>query len=179
MDAQLNGRLLYRASRDGPLPDDFFRCCAEKGPTLTIVKVAGTGYVFGAYTAISWRQPTAVKIPLPDPSGSSFLFSLTNAYGRPFRMSLADTSRAISVGGGHGPCFGSREKRRRCNLMLMGRGLASNAVNGNASSQHNLAESAYHLDPWVGDAPRGFTLNYSTLAGTEYFVAEEIEVYAL
>jgi hypothetical protein len=33
-------RLLYQASRDGFKKDDFFHLCANKGATLTLVKVS-------------------------------------------------------------------------------------------------------------------------------------------
>jgi len=37
---QGHARLLYRATRDGFEAEDFWRCCAGKGPTLTLVKVS-------------------------------------------------------------------------------------------------------------------------------------------
>jgi len=39
---QYEPRLLYRATRDGFSTADFWRCCAGKGPTLTLVKVGST-----------------------------------------------------------------------------------------------------------------------------------------
>ena len=37
---QYEPRLLYRATRDGFKAADFWRCCAGKSPTLTLVKVS-------------------------------------------------------------------------------------------------------------------------------------------
>ena len=32
--------MVYKASRDGWMAKDFFRCCSEKGPTLMLIKVS-------------------------------------------------------------------------------------------------------------------------------------------
>ena len=46
--------LLYRASTDGHTPDDFHRCCDNKGPTLVLIK--SREYIFGGYTSQSWES---------------------------------------------------------------------------------------------------------------------------
>lgn len=48
--------LLYRGSRDGWRSSDFHKCCDNKGPTVTLIKVVTTGgkYIFGGYTDQSW-----------------------------------------------------------------------------------------------------------------------------
>jgi len=45
--------LLYRASTDGKTPEDFHRCCDNKGPTLVLIKSGE--YIFGGYTSQSWE----------------------------------------------------------------------------------------------------------------------------
>ena len=49
-------RLLYRGSRDGWHASDFHKCCDNKGPTVTLIKVVTTDakYIFGGYTDQSW-----------------------------------------------------------------------------------------------------------------------------
>ena len=47
--------LLYRASADGSTPEDFHRCCDNKGPTLVLIKSGE--YIFGGYTSESWESP--------------------------------------------------------------------------------------------------------------------------
>lgn len=39
---QSNAQLIYKMTRDGALPADFYRCCAGKGPTLVLIKVSGS-----------------------------------------------------------------------------------------------------------------------------------------
>ena len=46
--------LLYRASTDGDTPDDFHRCCDNKGPTLVLIE--SREYIFGGYTSKSWTS---------------------------------------------------------------------------------------------------------------------------
>src|SRR4051794_34642092 len=62
-------------------------------------QVAGNGYVFGMYAAVSWpKQPKEyLSLTVADPSGASFLCSLYNAYDRPFRLSLRNRRTALSV----------------------------------------------------------------------------------
>jgi hypothetical protein len=122
-------------------------------------------------------------VNVPDPSGSSFLFSLVNAYSRPFRLSLQDTTRALSVDSNFGPNFGGEvrdadgETVKFCNLVLMN-GKSANEIGGNFSNDHDHSY-AYQLDPWKGAPPAGFKLDQTTLAGMEYFAAEEMECYAI
>src|SRR5689334_16817588 len=102
-------RMLYKASRDGFRPADFYRCCAEKGATLTLIQAGRTGNVFGAYTAVAWPKQSARGSPslnVADPSGMSFMFSLTNEYDRPFRLSLADRTCAMRASSANGPMIG-------------------------------------------------------------------------
>ena len=52
--------LLYRASADGKAPDDFHRCCDNKGPTLVLIKSGE--YIFGGYTSQSWESPGGMQL---------------------------------------------------------------------------------------------------------------------
>jgi len=46
--------LLYRATTDGKTPEDFHRCCDNKGPTLVVMKSEKN--IFGGYTSKSWES---------------------------------------------------------------------------------------------------------------------------
>jgi hypothetical protein len=149
-------------------------------------QAAKSGYIFGAFTAVSWPKPIEAYQVLADPSGSSFLFSLTNKYQRPFRMSLKDKSRSISLDNSNGPRFGSDEKDaagkwiKFCNLMLMFDGRDARQESGCYANPHDDATCAYQLDPWkAGQEPAGFQLDETTFAGSHFFAAAEIEVYSL
>jgi hypothetical protein len=154
---------------------------------VTIRQAAGTGYVFGAYTAVDWPNQPARGTPsvnVPDPSGAPFMFSLINEYQRPFRMSLVDHTRAVSVYPGFGPMFGGELKDadgktvKFCNLMLMFNGKDAYESGGNCANPHTAGQ-AYQLDAWAGAPPVGFKLDATTLAGAQYFAAAEIECYSL
>ena len=54
--------VLYRASTDGDTPDDFHRCCDNKGPTLVLIKSGE--YIFGGYTSQSWISPPGIYMQL-------------------------------------------------------------------------------------------------------------------
>jgi hypothetical protein len=101
-------KLLYRCTRDGYTAADFRRHCTDAGPTITLVKVAGTNFVFGAYSAVSWPQVPAGSFftPVSDESKSSFLFSLLNAHRRPLKFKLKHSDYAIYAHASHGPVFG-------------------------------------------------------------------------
>ncbi|KAG9291326.1 hypothetical protein G9A89_003978 [Geosiphon pyriformis] len=46
--------LLLRGSRDGFTPADFHRLCDNKGATVSVIKVKGTGQLIGGYNPQSW-----------------------------------------------------------------------------------------------------------------------------
>ena len=51
-------RLLYRGSRDGFRAEAFHqRCDNKQAPTLTVIREAARGFVFGAYSDAVWSCP--------------------------------------------------------------------------------------------------------------------------
>ena len=52
LDDKCKWNLCYRASRDGWRAQDFHRCCDNKGPTVTLVRVGD--YILGGYTDQNW-----------------------------------------------------------------------------------------------------------------------------
>lgn len=72
---------------------------SSRGPTLTLVKVAGTSAIFGAYTACDWPEEIGqTSFDEVGKENSSFLFSLVNFTGdrRPLKFILA-APRAGSI----------------------------------------------------------------------------------
>jgi hypothetical protein len=172
-----HARLLYQASRDGFAASDFFRCAAEQGPTVTIVKVAGTGYIFGAYTAVAWPHPIigSGRTVHLDPSGRSLLFSLVNGEGShsPFCVPLSDTKSALSLREGNEPMLGAgRSTEDYPDLFLMYSGRSADDPQGNCANRPD-ASCAYQLS---GTAR---VYDECTVAGSQFFAAEEVEVYAV
>lgn len=64
--------LLYRASRDGDIIEDFHDKCDGKGSTFCIFDLEN-GYKIGAYTSVSWQNYGKGK---KDPN--AFICSITN-----------------------------------------------------------------------------------------------------
>jgi hypothetical protein len=79
-------QILYQATRDGigkkggffskSSNEIFHSKCDQKGPTITICKLAD-GHIFGGFTSVNWSSARGWK---SDPR--AFLFSLTDGKGR-------------------------------------------------------------------------------------------------
>lgn len=50
-------RIIYKSSLDGFSRDEFHKLCDNQGPTLTVAQ-AENGRIFGAYTDITWTDPS-------------------------------------------------------------------------------------------------------------------------
>ena len=95
---KINGKLLYRASRDGDKASIFHLKCDGKGATITIVK-SDKGLRFGGYTSISWNASKGNWCG----DGVNFLFSIDLVkYYKPFQNLQYSTYHNSS----HGPTFG-------------------------------------------------------------------------
>jgi len=95
-------KLLLRGSRDGFTSSDFHRLCNDKGPTVTIIKVKGTGQLIGGYTPSSWRSNGDWVY-----SGGNFLFSLRNESGVHVVHSKQKSGQTgVYYRGDYGPIFG-------------------------------------------------------------------------
>ncbi|KAG9300139.1 hypothetical protein G9A89_001269 [Geosiphon pyriformis] len=64
-------KLLLRGTRDGFTPADFHRLCDNKGATVSVIKVKGTGQLIGGYNPQYWHS----RDERLDGEGS-FIFSL-------------------------------------------------------------------------------------------------------
>ncbi|KAG9306011.1 hypothetical protein G9A89_004081 [Geosiphon pyriformis] len=50
------GNLFNSQNRDGYTPTDFHRLCDEKGATVSVIKVKGTGQIIGGFNPQSWHS---------------------------------------------------------------------------------------------------------------------------
>jgi hypothetical protein len=97
--------LLYRGSRDGFNAADFHRQCDGHERTVVLIQDLN-GYMFGGYTPVAWRSTGNSQ---PDPSMSTFVFTLTNPHGiapRKFTQRPNWKSCAILCNLTLGPAFG-------------------------------------------------------------------------
>src|SRR5207302_543553 len=75
--------------------------CDNKGPTVTIIKVQGTGKLIGGYSPVSWHSQNRVE------SGNrSFLFSLGDQDETEFVLSESVTGNGVYCYRNFGPSFG-------------------------------------------------------------------------
>ena len=121
--------------------------------------------MFGAYTQCKW--PKSEGAVVADPSGQSFLFSLTNKSGRAARFSLRRKDEAVMLHFSSGVHFGWQTS-----FALLSQGKAAGDAGGNAAFALD-ARSSYQPDDkgvWCGD---------DFFAGSKDFAAADIEVYEL
>jgi hypothetical protein len=150
--------LLYRGSRDGFSTRDFHAKCDGHANTLTVIKVKGKSFIFGAFTKASWDCSDKYKR-----DSNAFVFSLTNEDNQPCKMKICShrCHSAIFCSSSYGPTFGGASDIY----------IANNA-NENLLSCSNLGDSFRH--------PRyaSFSNEAKTfLAGSYYFQLSEIEVF--
>ena len=96
--------LIYRATRDGSLSNNFHEKCDNQGPTIILCKHE-KGYIFGGFASISWTGQGGYR-----QAPNSFLFTLTNVYGtEPAKFHLKNNNDGSSVydGSSYGAIFGA------------------------------------------------------------------------
>jgi hypothetical protein len=99
---------------------------------LPPLQVAGSGFVFGAYTHVAWPQRPAYSssnVIVADPSKRSFLFSLVNGENRPFVVPLVDSTRALIVTDRDELAFGASTSIANNSIQLIGQCMRANAAN--------------------------------------------------
>ena len=102
-------RLLYRGSRDGFRAEAFHqRCDNKQAPTLTVIREAARGFVFGAYSDAVWSSPATGWVWHKKGRVNPWVFSLRNPKGvQPLLMvPKADQTSLVGCGAGCGPVFG-------------------------------------------------------------------------
>eukprot|EP00347_Sterkiella_histriomuscorum_P000167 403376920 len=155
---QVRTKLLFRASRDGFLPDIFHHLCDNKGPTVTLVR-SHTGNTFGGYTSQSWTCPKNQHSIMDK---NAFIFSITHRSMHKIAQNLGysvthDREYLPVFCGGFGVSLFCKYSGR-CNVGISNLG-------------------AVYACPVGMRYPDAKTSSY--LAGSYEFIADEIEVYQL
>jgi hypothetical protein len=156
--ADLNWRLLYRASEDGFSSEMFHSKCDGLPNTLTLIRSKNEN-TFGGFTSVPW-----------DTSGkyysdkNAFIFSLTNKDNSPFKVKIKENSTcAVYCDRAWGPSFGGGSDLAIC-------------TNSNTIQKSYSDFSLTYKHP-------GYTYETnkarSVLAGSYYFLTTEIEVYCI
>ncbi|KAG9288829.1 hypothetical protein G9A89_001153 [Geosiphon pyriformis] len=99
-------KLLLRGSRDGFSPNDFHRLCDNKGATVTVIKVKGTGQLIGGYNPESWHS----RWDWID-GKESFIFSLGDGKAQNAKLSKFISKNGPFCHKNYGPEFGSHSIR--------------------------------------------------------------------
>jgi hypothetical protein len=151
-------RLLYRASDDGFSVENFHAKCDRMSNTLTIVKEANNGHIFGGYTQTHWDKSDEYKC-----DDSAFIFSLVNRDKAPVKMKIRKDCEtcAIRCCASYGPTFGGGH-----DIFI------ANNANANMESYSNLGNS-YKLFHHSYGSHEAKTF----LADSNFFKVSEIEIY--
>ncbi|KAG9299151.1 hypothetical protein G9A89_002522 [Geosiphon pyriformis] len=96
-----NFKLLLRGSRDGFTPADFHRLCDDKGATVSVIKVKGTGQIIGDFNPQSWHSRNEYL-----EGKGSFIFSLGDDKTENAILSKFFTGYGPFGGANCGPYFG-------------------------------------------------------------------------
>ena len=153
-----NGKLLYRATRDGFSSQSFHSNCDGKANTITIIK-NNLNYVFGGYASIAWASSG-----LWASDNNVFVFSLRrNGESKNEKFMVTNAVYALQMDTTDGPIFGG------CDIIVENN---SNVV----ADTHTQFGSYYNL-------PEGYTqFSENTkyyLAGKKGYLTVEIEVYEI
>jgi hypothetical protein len=158
LDTEVTLSLLYRGSRDGFGATDFHAKCDNKGATVTILK-STEGYIFGGYSDQSWQSH---RYDSYKSSSRAFLFSIVNPAGlAPMKLPLTGewNKYAVWCHLSYGPWFGIGYDiciHGKCNI---------------EKKSFSRLGGSYTLPP--GQDRNTF------LAGSDYFLVAEIEVFAV
>ncbi|KAG9294318.1 hypothetical protein G9A89_001823 [Geosiphon pyriformis] len=95
-------KLLLRGSRDGFTPADFHRLCDNKGSTVSVIKVKGTGQLIGGYTPQPWHSRNEYLN-----GEKSFIFSFGDGQVRNAKLSKFVSGFGPFGGLKYGPYFGN------------------------------------------------------------------------
>jgi hypothetical protein len=148
-------QLLYRASDHGYEARDFHAKCDDKINTLTIIKTTD-GYIFGGFTVRTWESEEEYKL-----DWQAFIFSLRNGFNKPIKLKIHKPfeKAAIVCSSLFGPAFGS-------DIFISNNSKSeeSNCLNFGDSYPHPRFECGSHEAS-------------SFLAGSPYFLVDDIEVY--
>jgi hypothetical protein len=161
-------KLLYRGSLHGFRAPNFHAKCDNISKTLTVVKAAKSGNIFGGYTEATWNQTFVGSFFKKDEN--AFLFSLVNKLKTPVKMNIAMGEEKFAIIGNRlfGPIFG-RSMNSTSHDMLIN----LDSIDGHDS--HSTIHS-YLLPKYQQDSTEAKSL----MTGFDFgFRIEEIEVFQL
>jgi len=152
---KLELKLLYRGSKDGFTAAAFHRCCDNKGATLSVIRAENTKYIFGGYYSGAWNSGGAYGT-LP-----AWLFSLTNATGKPLKILATSSSNNAYCNSGYGPTFGGGHDLH---------------INNSMKSQNNYTNPSSFKTIAPGYSG---TFTKELLAGSYKFGVDDLEVFTV
>jgi hypothetical protein len=152
--------LLYRGSLHGYKASDFHSKCDDISKTLTLIKAAASGNIFGGYTEATWDGNNQYKS-----DKSAFIFSLVNLENKPIKVNISNRHEhnAIYTCSAYGPLFGAGH-----DIVI------SDNSNTSNDSCSNFGRNYVHQNyTFRSEKAKQF------LAGSLNFNVEEIEVFQL
>jgi hypothetical protein len=158
-------KLLYRGSVHGFRASEFHAKCDNIPKTLTVVKAAESGNIFGGYTEATWDEPSQGNTCYKEDK-NAFIFSLVNKEKTPMKVNVAigEERCAIIAKKKCGPIFGEFKMGHDI-VIALDYGLQSYASIG---SSYVVPKLKHGSDEAI-----------SFLAGSDYFELDEIEVFQL
>jgi hypothetical protein len=153
--------LLYRGSLHGFRVDDFHSRCDNIPKTVTLVKAAESGCIFGGYTQTTWDKSYKVKT-----DKNAFIFSLVNKENKPVKVNVAKGKEDLAIWNIDGPCFGINDLSISLPLFKD----SKDSITG-----YSRFGFAYVLPNY----PLGSEQAKNFIAGSETFKIEDIEVFQL
>jgi hypothetical protein len=152
--------LLYRGSLHGYKASDFHSKCDGISKTLTIIKAAASGNIFGGYTEATWNGNDQWKS-----DRNAFIFSLVNSENQPVKVNISNGEEqyAIYSHPNHGPVFGGGYDIH----------ISDNSNTSNGSFSDFGASYVHQNYTYESVNARRF------LAGSFKFNVEEIEVFQI
>ena len=155
-----NGKLLYRATRDGFSSQSFHSNCDGKANTITIIK-NNLNYVFGGYASTAWASSVSGSYASDN---NAFVFSLRrNGESNNEKFMVKNAGCALQMSPSHGPVFGG------CDIIV--------ANNSNVVADTQTQFGNYY------NLPEGYTQGSENtryyLAGKKGCLTFEIEVYQI
>jgi len=152
--------LLYRGTRDGFGAKDFHSKCDYHCNTLTILKAKESLFLFGGFATVSWESQDNWPKNKSDPN--AFIFSLTNKVKQPRKIKTSNRKYSISCYSQAGPIFGGNFVGH-FDIYIADNADTSTKSFSNMNFTNKLRRHSYEKKTF--------------LAGSEYFLLDEIEVY--
>lgn len=149
-------KLLFRGSRDGFNASSFHSKCDGKPKTLTVIKSATHGNIFGGYYEGEWATSGSYN------SAPSWLFSLINKYKKPVKLMPTSQSSNVYNNGSYGPTWGGGHDLH---------------INNNMKSNSNYSSPSTYRQMAPGYTSLGVVYDNTLLAGAYNFTVDEIEVF--